>query len=781
MAATPNGHVNGGTPTRYIDPASFDPDDPERERELMKSVEVREDMRAMDARKRVSEILNSQAFRDELEEIIETQETVPGSDLKSGPHPASLIALQQISQLILPGNSSSSSRLAGASMSGPVIPIADVRGINSSLYSKGERILRCKLASVYRLMDLRGWTSGIFNHITVRVSQESEHFLLSPFGLLYREVTAGSLVKVDMQGNVVDKGNTNLGISKAGFILHAAIHAARPDINCIIHTHIPSTVAVGIMKQGLLPLSQEAIMLGKVSYHDFGGVLVEENEMESIGRDLGPNNTVMFLRNHGLVVCGSTIEQTWAMTHMAVEACEAQVRLIGVGLDNLIIPSDEAIERTRKSRDTSAVNSSEKKWRAGELEFEAEMRMLDNAGYRTGYVYKLPVVKAERTDKQTSDVEYPPSTSMLAHYDEKGNLKQNIKDLKERNKRLQKTDWLNTPNAYKREEIDEIGTDNPKKITKWVRETSPSHTTPAREVHGKNVFAPIGGERLEMKKMYRHIKDGYYTDKITAGYQSRILDGGVVEGQLVDGSLSTTGDHVKIVGAASKGIIKREHQHNAIVYKSAYTTNPFDKMSDEELKDYEEAVRRGEKPPKEEVLADIQQQLQSEASTEPVEQAPSVEEVTAEMQTSTIESEPAMRRSTSKETNIDEAISKSPTPAPRLNKTDLAPPAIQRGTDQYSSLKAPAKQTPELVDNQKGKSFQRSKSERKPKKGDRPTSPESDPNHNDDGGHIDENGEDSPSKDDKKKKDKKDKKGRMPSFSFGKKKDAKKSKVQTAV
>ncbi|XP_067928409.1 protein hu-li tai shao-like isoform X5 [Watersipora subatra] len=752
MAATPNGHVNGGTPTRYIDPASFDPDDPERERELMKSVEVREDMRAMDARKRVSEILNSQAFRDELEEIIETQETVPGSDLKSGPHPASLIALQQISQLILPGNSSSSSRLAGASMSGPVIPIADVRGINSSLYSKGERILRCKLASVYRLMDLRGWTSGIFNHITVRVSQESEHFLLSPFGLLYREVTAGSLVKVDMQGNVVDKGNTNLGISKAGFILHAAIHAARPDINCIIHTHIPSTVAVGIMKQGLLPLSQEAIMLGKVSYHDFGGVLVEENEMESIGRDLGPNNTVMFLRNHGLVVCGSTIEQTWAMTHMAVEACEAQVRLIGVGLDNLIIPSDEAIERTRKSRDTSAVNSSEKKWRAGELEFEAEMRMLDNAGYRTGYVYKLPVVKAERTDKQTSDVEYPPSTSMLAHYDEKGNLKQNIKDLKERNKRLQKTDWLNTPNAYKREEIDEIGTDNPKKITKWVPLDSPSKQGAALRIENRNQFAPQGDNPKEYIQQQRQIKDGYYTDKITAGYQSRILDGGVVEGQLVDGSLSTTGDHVKIVGAASKGIIKREHQHNAIVYKSAYTTNPFDKMSDEELKDYEEAVRRGEKPPKEEVLADIQQQLQSEASTEPVEQAPSVEEVTAEMQTSTIESEP-----------------------------DLAPPAIQRGTDQYSSLKAPAKQTPELVDNQKGKSFQRSKSERKPKKGDRPTSPESDPNHNDDGGHIDENGEDSPSKDDKKKKDKKDKKGRMPSFSFGKKKDAKKSKVQTAV
>jgi len=688
MAATTNGQVNGEPPTRFIEPSTFDPDDPERERELMKSVEVREDMRAMDARKRVSEILNSQAFREELEEIIESQ-------LKSGPHPASLIALQQISQLILPGSSSASSKLAGAAVTGPVIPISDIRGVNSSVYTKGERILRCKLACVYRLMDLRGWTSGIYNHITVRISQEQEHFLINPFGLLYGEVTAGSLVKVDMQGNTIDRGNTALGINKAGFILHASIHAARPDLRCIVHTHVPSVVAVSCMKDGLLPLTQDAIMVGKCSYHDFQGVLVNENEKEQIARDLGPNNKVMFLRNHGVVTAGATIEEAWGLMQMCISACEMQMKMVVVGVDNLILPSEEAIEVTRNSNKSQDVNmGNSKKWGVGELEFEAEMRKLDNAGYRTGYVYKLPVLKSERTDRQTSEVEYPPATSVLAFYDEKGNLKQNIRDVKERNKRLQKTDWLNTPNVYTREEIDEIGTDRPKKITKWVPATdSPSKQgTPVR-IENRNQFAPQGSNPKEFIQQQRQIKDGYYTDKITAGYQSKILEGGVVEGQLTDGSLTQSGDHIVVVGAASKGIIKREHQHNAIVYKSYYATNPFDKMSDDELKDYEDAVSRGEKPPKEEVIADIQQQLQAEVDSGLTQDEPaspsgqSIEEVTAEMQNSTLESEP-----------------------------EAPEPAIRRGADQYASMKGPSRSN-ELVDELKDKSsFKRSKSERKPKK-----------------------------------------------------------------
>ena len=125
-----------------------------------------------------------------------------------------------------------------------IIPINDIRGIEGMNYAKGEKFLRCKLASVYRLIDLHGWSEGIYNHCTARVSQDAEHFLLNPFGMLYHEVTAASLVKVDMQGNVVDGGSTNFGVNTAGFTLHSAIHAARPDIKCIIHTHTPAVVAV---------------------------------------------------------------------------------------------------------------------------------------------------------------------------------------------------------------------------------------------------------------------------------------------------------------------------------------------------------------------------------------------------------------------------------------------------------------------------------------------------------------------------------------------------------
>lgn len=185
-----------------------------------------------------------------------------------------------------------------------------------------------------------------------RISQEKEHFLINAFGLLYREVTAGSLVKVDMQGNIVDRGNTTLGVNKAGFILHAAVHAARPDIKCIIHTHVKSTVIVsqaslspvsftriytvphvtfyclqvGSMKQGLMPCSQTAILVGDVSYHNYQGLFVDEEEKETLARDLGPVNKVMFLRNHGVITCGVTVEEAWGLMERVIAACETQVR-----------------------------------------------------------------------------------------------------------------------------------------------------------------------------------------------------------------------------------------------------------------------------------------------------------------------------------------------------------------------------------------------------------------------------------------------------------------------
>lgn len=126
------------------------------------------------------------------------------------------------------------------------MPINDIRGVESMGYAKGEKLLRCKLAAVFRLLDLYGWTQGVGGQITARLNQDQEHFLINPYGLLYHEVTASSLVKVDMKGSVVEQGTTNFGVHVTGFQLHSTIHAARPDIKCIIHINTPTVTAVCI-------------------------------------------------------------------------------------------------------------------------------------------------------------------------------------------------------------------------------------------------------------------------------------------------------------------------------------------------------------------------------------------------------------------------------------------------------------------------------------------------------------------------------------------------------
>lgn len=125
-----------------------------------------------------------------------------------------------------------------------IIPINDLRGVDAGLYSRRERVYRCKLASVYRLIDLFGWNTSIYNHATVRLSRNEEHFLINPFGLLYHEITASSLIKVDSQGIVLDPGSTVLDVDLAGWLFHSAVHSTRPDIRCIIHLGTPATVAV---------------------------------------------------------------------------------------------------------------------------------------------------------------------------------------------------------------------------------------------------------------------------------------------------------------------------------------------------------------------------------------------------------------------------------------------------------------------------------------------------------------------------------------------------------
>nr|NVI74703.1 hu li tai shao [Cucujiformia] len=313
-------------------------------------------------------------FREELERIIETQ-------MSEGTGTNSL--MQQISDMM--GVSKQSGSFYKNSSC--VLPINDIRGIEAMSYGKGEKILRCKLASIYRLIDLCGWNQGSTSLITARLNQDEELFLVNPYGMLYNEITASSLIKVDMQANVVEQGTTNFSVNISAFSLHSAIHAARPDIKCIIHLHAPSVVAISATKVGILPISQESVVIGEVSTHPFLGGSIDPDEKDKLARNMGPNNKVLLLTNQGVLCCGETIEEAFFNARNTVLACEAQLKLMPIGLDNIILLNEETRKRIyeaahrapehtpRPDKPTILEGKVERKWRVGGIEFEALMRM----------------------------------------------------------------------------------------------------------------------------------------------------------------------------------------------------------------------------------------------------------------------------------------------------------------------------------------------------------------------------------------------------------------------
>ncbi|XP_027400990.1 alpha-adducin isoform X7 [Bos indicus x Bos taurus] len=395
---------------RYFD--RVDENNPEYLRERNMAPDLRQDFNMMEQKKRVSMILQSPAFCEELESMIQEQ-------FKKGKNPTGLLALQQIADFMTTNvpnvyPAAPQGGMAALNMSlGMVTPVNDLRGSDSIAYDKGEKLLRCKLAAFYRLADLFGWSQLIYNHITTRVSSEQEHFLIVPFGLLYSEVTASSLVKVNLQGDIVDRGSTNLGVNQAGFTLHSAIYAARPDVRCVVHIHTPAGAAVSAMKCGLLPISPEALSLGEVAYHDYHGILVDEEEKILIQKNLGPKSKVLILRNHGLVSVGESVEEAFYYIHNLVVACEIQVRTLASagGPDNLVLldPGKYKAKSRAPGSPAGEGSGSPPKWQIGEQEFEALMRMLDNLGYRTGYPYRYPALREK--SKKHSDVEAPASVT----------------------------------------------------------------------------------------------------------------------------------------------------------------------------------------------------------------------------------------------------------------------------------------------------------------------------------------------------------------------------------
>ena len=195
--------------------------------------------------------------------------------------------------------------------------------------TEAERAARVELAACYRVFDMLGWTEMIFNHITLRVPGPERHFLINPFGLHYREVTASSLVLIDIDGNPVRE--TQWPINKAGFVIHSAIHAAVADAHCVMHTHTTTGLAVACLRDGLSPTNFYAAQLhGKVAYHEFEGITVEPEEKERLVRDLD-GKPVMILRNHGLLTWGGSVPQAFMMLWTLQRACDVQIASSAAG------------------------------------------------------------------------------------------------------------------------------------------------------------------------------------------------------------------------------------------------------------------------------------------------------------------------------------------------------------------------------------------------------------------------------------------------------------------
>nr|XP_031541254.1 alpha-adducin isoform X6 [Vicugna pacos] len=567
---------------RYFD--RVDENNPEYLRERNMAPDLRQDFNMMEQKKRVSMILQSPAFCEELESMIQEQ-------FKKGKNPTGLLALQQIADFMTANvpnvyPAAPQGGMAALNMSlGMVTPVNDLRGSDSIAYDKGEKLLRCKLAALYRLADLFGWSQLIYNHITTRVSSEQEHFLIVPFGLLYSEVTASSLVKINLQGDVVDRGSTNLGVNQAGFTLHSAIYAARPDVKCVVHIHTPAGAAVSAMKCGLLPISPEALSLGEVAYHDYHGILVDEEEKVLIQKNLGPKSKVLILRNHGLVSAGESVEEAFYYIHSLVVACEIQVRTLASagGPDNLVLLDPEKYKaKSRPAGSPAAEGSgSTPQWQIGEQEFEALMRMLDNLGYRTGYPYRYPALREK--SKKHSDVEVPASVTgyPFASDGDSGTCSPLRHSFQKQQR--EKTRWLNSGRGEDASEEGPNGS-SPKSKTKVWTNITHDHVKPLLQSLSSGVCVPSCITNCLWTK-----EDGHRTSTSAVPNLFVPLNTNPKEVQ----EMRNKGELV----TASKAIIEKEYQPHVIV--STTGPNPFNTLTDRELEEYRREVERKQKGPEE--------------------------------------------------------------------------------------------------------------------------------------------------------------------------------------
>ena len=238
--------------------------------------------------------------------------------------------------------------------------------------------VRVDLAAAYRLVAAFKWDDLVFTHISARVPGRHDEFLINPYGLMFDEITASSLIKFDAQGNKLDASSSD--VTPAGFTIHSVIHAVRHDAQCVLHVHSLNGIAVSAQKQGVLPISQQSIfVLSSLSYHDYEGVALRDDEKPRLVADLGPDNNFLMLRNHGLLTLGGTIADAFVSMYLFESVCTIQVRAMAggaelIGVDPRIISGAQA----QAKQATLGVGG-------GALAWPGLLRRLDRAdpGFRT--------------------------------------------------------------------------------------------------------------------------------------------------------------------------------------------------------------------------------------------------------------------------------------------------------------------------------------------------------------------------------------------------------------
>ncbi|XP_073425175.1 beta-adducin isoform X3 [Dendrobates tinctorius] len=492
---------------RYFE--RYSENDPEYLRIRNMAADLRQDFNVMEQKKRVTMILQSPSFREELETLIQEQ-------MKKGNNSSNIWALRQIADFM--ASTAPSVFPTCPVNSSMVAPINDLHSNDPVPLAKGERLMRCKLASIYRLIDLNGWAQLSGTFASIRVNKEQDHFLISPRGVACNEVSASTLVKVNILGEMVEVGSSVFEVDTSDFSLHSAIYSARPDVRCIIQLHTAATTAVSAMKCGLLPISHDALLAGEVVYYDFNGDMEEEKDRIELQKSLGPTCKVLVLRNHGVVALGESVEEAFYKIFHLQAACEIQVSAVPCagGPENLILLDREKYHPHEVGTVgwAGSMFGPMQKSRLGEYEFEALMRMMDNLGYRTGYTYRHPFVQEKTRHK--SDVEIPATVTAFV-FEEEGVPLSTLRQHAQKQQK-EKTRWLNTPNTYLRVNVAEESVSSQKSKTTWLKAdevVKPSSGMPIR-IENPNQFVPLFTDPREVLETRNKSADSNLASKTEA-------------------------------------------------------------------------------------------------------------------------------------------------------------------------------------------------------------------------------------------------------------------------